>query len=111
MTISARFEFKIEDSWIGVFWKRSIDESVEVNDSETEAVIVSTPRLDVWVCFVPWFPLHVVWVGKETSSEAMRYITDRHIEDIVKGSGWEFIGDGDPDVIFQSLVSKSGGLS
>lgn len=71
------------------FWKRSKDEEIEVSDDEREAVMVTTPRLDVWICFVPWFPLHVVVRGRESRSEAMRYIADRAIDDIAKDHGWE----------------------
>ncbi len=39
----AQFEFKIQDAWIGAFWKR-IGNCV-----------------DLWVCFIPFVPLHVSW--------------------------------------------------
>lgn len=39
----ARFEFKPQDCWIGVFWK---------SDSWD---------LDVWVCLLPMVPLHFGW--------------------------------------------------
>lgn len=43
--VEARFsiEFKIQDLWIGAFWKR-IGNCV-----------------DVWVCLVPCVPIHVSW--------------------------------------------------
>lgn len=34
-----RLEFKVEDMWIGIFWKRN--------------------RPDIWICFIPMFPVHV----------------------------------------------------
>jgi len=36
-------EFKLQDMWIGVYWKRT--------GSYT----------DVWVCLVPCFPIHITW--------------------------------------------------
>lgn len=36
-----RFEVKWADSWVGLFWRREAG------------------ALDVWICFVPWFPLHL----------------------------------------------------
>lgn len=36
----ARFEWKPQDCWVGVFWKRT------------------DRTLDVWVCVVPMVPLH-----------------------------------------------------
>lgn len=35
-----RFEFKIQDLWVGVFWKNTKE------------------RLDIWVCLIPCLPLH-----------------------------------------------------
>ena len=34
-------EFKVEDLWIGIFWKRE-----ELN-------------LDIWVCLLPMLPIHL----------------------------------------------------
>jgi hypothetical protein len=39
--MKARFEVKLADMWIGVFWRRS------------EHV------LHIWICFVPCIPLHI----------------------------------------------------
>lgn len=36
-----RWERKVADCWIGVFWKRE------------------ARRLDIWICLVPCFPLHI----------------------------------------------------
>ena len=38
----AKFEFKLEDCWVGVFWKRRGE------------------WIDVWICFLPCVPLHLV---------------------------------------------------
>lgn len=38
-----RVERKWEDAWMGAFWRRG-------------------PRtLDVWVCLIPCFPIHLTW--------------------------------------------------
>jgi len=37
-----RLEFKKEDCWIGLYWKKS------------------NSRLDIWVCLIPCFPIHIV---------------------------------------------------
>jgi hypothetical protein len=39
----AGFEFKLQDLWIGAFWKR-IGNCV-----------------DLWICFLPCLPLHISW--------------------------------------------------
>jgi len=41
-----RLGFKIEDMWVGGFWKKK-------------------PReIDIWLCLVPCFPIHY-WSGRE----------------------------------------------
>jgi len=38
-----RLEWKPEDLWVGVFWRRS------------------GRRTDVWVCLLPCLPIHIEW--------------------------------------------------
>lgn len=49
MTI--RVELKKEDAWVGVFWRRA------------------GTRLDVWVCLIPFVPIHYWYYSKETSDD------------------------------------------
>lgn len=42
-------EFKLADLWIGAFWKQSI----------TTTPLIDTKFLDIWVCFIPCFPVHL----------------------------------------------------
>lgn len=37
-----QLEFKLEDLWVGMYWKRSED------------------RTDVWVCLLPCLPIHFI---------------------------------------------------
>lgn len=50
-----RFEFKIEDFWIGAFWKRTGGMGMEY--------------VDIWICLIPCVPLHLTrarWrIGEE----------------------------------------------
>ena len=48
--IGVQPEFKLQDMWIGVFWKVSR----APNDPQWG-------RVDVWVCFVPTLPIHIWW--------------------------------------------------
>lgn len=41
MKLHARFEFKIEDMWLGLFWR------------------VTDKKIDVWICLLPCLPLHI----------------------------------------------------
>lgn len=43
MPVRARIEFKREDCWVGVYWRRS------------------SKALDVWICLVPMLPLHLTF--------------------------------------------------
>jgi hypothetical protein len=46
----ARFEWKLEDFWVGVFWKHGY---AKFDDGEKKM------WTDIWICFVPCFPLHL----------------------------------------------------
>lgn len=42
--LNLRFEWKVQDLWLGVFWKHN------------------TMRTDIWICLLPCVPLHVsIW--------------------------------------------------
>lgn len=45
-----RFEFKVEDMWIGVFWRRTV--LTDTPEAFMEA-------MDVWLCLLPMVPLHL----------------------------------------------------
>lgn len=40
---NAQFEWKLEDFWVGAFWKRT------------------GGTIDLWLCLIPCVPLHVSW--------------------------------------------------
>lgn len=46
-----RFERKVEDAWVGVFWRRDVGTS--------DDGIISYRYLDIWICIVPCLPLHL----------------------------------------------------
>lgn len=46
-----KLEYKLQDSWIGVFWKRSM--------VAEEMLLDPYPQLDIWICIIPWFPIHI----------------------------------------------------
>lgn len=39
----ANFEFKLQDLWVGIFWKKL------------------GHTVDVWICLIPCVPIHVWW--------------------------------------------------
>ena len=44
-----RLEFKPQDLWVGVFWKRG-DEAAG-----------SRKSMDIWICLVPMLPIHLIY--------------------------------------------------
>jgi hypothetical protein len=53
-----QIEFKPQDCWVGVFWKRTHYAAF------TTRFGWSVPRrrmTDVWICLVPMLPLHISW--------------------------------------------------
>lgn len=44
--MTVQIEWKPQDMWVGVFWKRRV---------------IST---DVWICLVPCFPIHIYFLNK-----------------------------------------------
>ena len=42
-------EFKLADTWIGVFWKRDID------------FITDLPGLQIWICLISCVPIHIIF--------------------------------------------------
>ena len=45
-----KFEFKLEDFWVGVFWKHT--------NAKTDRGEVRFAT-DIWICFLPCLPLHI----------------------------------------------------
>jgi hypothetical protein len=66
-----RIEFKLADMWVGVFWKRTTETSVEVAGGEAQ--IMTRPRIDVWICLLPCVPLHLLIVSR-WSAECVPYV-------------------------------------
>jgi len=49
-SLEVKFEYKLQDMWLGVFWK-------------------ATPAwVDIWICLVPCFPLHLSWMRRRDNS-------------------------------------------
>ncbi len=51
-----RFEFKLQDFWIGVFWETHLSYGWS---TPSKSLVIS-----MWICLIPCFPLHVVLVKK-----------------------------------------------
>jgi len=44
-----KFEFKIQDGWIGYYWQ--IEKCNSTHD-----------QFDLWICLIPFIPLHLWWL-------------------------------------------------
>lgn len=52
------FEFKPQDLWVGVFWKRTHDGPTAMfcNGERVQRIVV-----DLWLCLIPMLPIHFTW--------------------------------------------------
>ena len=84
MKIKARFEFKVQDLWIGVFWRRQQTQRICDEDQGDNAIWRPriAERLDVWLCLLPCIPFHIValWgerlLSEEETMETMFTLDD-----------------------------------
>lgn len=51
-------EWKLEDLWIGVFWKRTED---VVATGPPKCALPIYDRLDIWICLLPCVPIHLAF--------------------------------------------------
>ncbi len=51
---SVRLEFKVEDFWVGAFWRLET-----LSEPLLPRGIVRFRDFDLWVCVVPMVPIHV----------------------------------------------------
>jgi hypothetical protein len=50
-----RLEFKIEDLWVGLFWKSKYQAAGGGKWERSE--------YDLWICLIPCVPIHLRWVS------------------------------------------------
>jgi hypothetical protein len=70
--LKAKFEFKLQDLWIGVFWKKGTDRCSYYDDKNRRPVSLAPERLDIWICLIPCLPLHLKFGGNETDHPFLR---------------------------------------
>ena len=58
MKFKVKFEFCLRDLWVGAFWRRTEEHWVS-QAADGKIPVHQDSRLDIWVCLVPCFPLHV----------------------------------------------------
>jgi hypothetical protein len=71
--IRARFERKLADMWIGVFWRKGVDRCSHWDEKNNRPVCLAPERLDIWICLVPCFPLHVKFGGNERRQPLFKF--------------------------------------
>lgn len=55
-----RFERKLEDFWVGVFWRET---TVQIGWWDEPNIT------EIWICFIPCLPLHICiqWMDQDTN--------------------------------------------
>lgn len=53
-----RWEFKPQDMWVGVFWKRETKWDCDDNGNQ----FIDTVETHLWITLIPMCPLHMSWV-------------------------------------------------
>lgn len=66
-----KLEFKIQDFWVGVFWKSTWNIGYESCSGPQERV-----TFDIWLCLVPCVPIHFAWrhIHKERRRPATKIV-------------------------------------
>ena len=57
-------EFKLEDFWVGVFWRR--DSGYGALDGYGSRIAYK--QFDIWICLIPCFPLHLIRITRSSLS-------------------------------------------
>lgn len=59
--VTISFEWKLEDLWVGVFWRKSQEQvgHAFAGGSRSALIPVIAHNLDVWVCLLPCLPIHI----------------------------------------------------
>ena len=65
---TARFEYKLQDMWVGIFWRGWYKAYLLDEDKPRPAGYIGDPYnfLHVWICVIPCLPLHITF-SKEVS--------------------------------------------
>lgn len=50
-TRQIQLEFKLQDFWVGAYWKK---------ETYSHPKKRNMTRLDVWVCLIPCLPIHII---------------------------------------------------
>lgn len=52
--LDARIEWKVEDMWIGLYWR--VGRWAVEGDPARQV-----RKIDVWICILPCLPIHLIW--------------------------------------------------
>ena len=59
-------EFKRQDLWVGLFWKRSYNG------------LLTKSFFEIWICLIPTLPIHLTWdrtLSEEEHRKVVEYMT------------------------------------
>ena len=60
-------EYKLEDIWIGLFWRKG--KTCMAQGAPSYALPICK-LVEVWICLVPCFPIHLQWVDSRPIKES-----------------------------------------
>ncbi len=55
-----KLEFKLQDLWIGAFWKKDL-----FTEHYCSIGYIRRYYVDLWICLLPCLPIHLTWTKKE----------------------------------------------
>ena len=61
--LNIRFQYKLEDFWIGAFWRKS---KVCVPQGAPFYTLPICDMVEVWICLIPCLPIHIRWVDTKS---------------------------------------------
>jgi hypothetical protein len=70
-------EYKLQDTWIGIFWKNS--ETVMPQGAPSYALPICK-LFDLWICIVPCFPIQIQYINSQPIKESLDAFKQHQIE-------------------------------
>jgi hypothetical protein len=58
-----RIEFKLEDLWVGLFWKSKWQMTPLKMDGGHSITGYERSSFDLWICLIPCVPIHLNWTS------------------------------------------------
>jgi hypothetical protein len=67
-------EYKLADMWVGVFWRSG--ETCMPQGAPSFSLPICK-LVEVWICLVPCFPIHIQWVDSRPIKESQVHFAQK----------------------------------